>query len=198
MSILTFGLSSYSQNPIVLSVTQADPLVAHAGADKAINKGESIVIGGSPSASLGYGSYGYSWSPSAGLDNPTLANPTATPGANTTYLLTVRDANNCSATDEVAVLVDASGMDVNPAELTFRCYPNPVEEVLLVELTGIASSVTIRLMDPIGKEMIYQITRMGGTEAVERIPMQKFPAGIYYLQLITEKAAYYQPIIKTR
>lgn len=51
--------------------------------------------------------YTYSWSPSIGLDNSTIANPVANPAITTTYTLTVTDmSTGCSVTDSVTVSVD--------------------------------------------------------------------------------------------
>jgi gliding motility-associated-like protein len=43
------------------------------------------------------------WSPAASLNNPAIANPTATPGQNTKYLVKVTDAHSCIYTDSVNV-----------------------------------------------------------------------------------------------
>lgn len=50
----------------------------------------------------------YSWSPSAGLSNPNIANPVATPTASTIYTVTVTNAAGCSATASVTVNVRAA------------------------------------------------------------------------------------------
>jgi gliding motility-associated-like protein len=67
--------------------------------DQTICLGESLQIGGAPQAGLTY-----SWSPIDGLDDPTSANPTATPDQTTTYTLTVT-GGNCSASDQVTITV---------------------------------------------------------------------------------------------
>jgi hypothetical protein len=59
--LVMFCLGAYSQAPIILTVNQPAPLVANAGTNVQINKGESVVIGGIPSAAQGYGNYVYSW-----------------------------------------------------------------------------------------------------------------------------------------
>lgn len=46
----------------------------------------------------------YSWSPSAGLSDPNIANPVASPTQTTTYILTAANGN-CTATDSVIVTV---------------------------------------------------------------------------------------------
>ena len=119
------GLSGYSQNPVILTVVQPPPLQADAGIDVQINSGESVAIGGNPSALEGHGAYIYLWSPADGLDDPTIANPLASPEVTTTYLVTVTDSLNCSSVDEVTVTVGASAIETNSVGFRINCYPNP-------------------------------------------------------------------------
>jgi gliding motility-associated-like protein len=60
-----------------------------AGIDKAICIGESISIGGEPTAEGSILPYAYQWSPVNTLDLPTTANPVASPIETTTYSLVV-------------------------------------------------------------------------------------------------------------
>lgn len=48
----------------------------------------------------------YSWSPSTALNSNSIAQPTANPGATTTYTVTVTGSNGCTATDVVIVNVN--------------------------------------------------------------------------------------------
>ncbi len=52
----------------------------------------------------GTGTYTYEWMPETGLDDPTAANPVATPGATTTYYVVVSDGD-ATVTDFVEVVV---------------------------------------------------------------------------------------------
>lgn len=81
---------------------------ATAGSDKAICAGDSVTIGGSPSASGGQSPYAFNWSNAGGLDNSIIANPNASPAANTNYILEIVDANGCSAKDTVSVTVNSN------------------------------------------------------------------------------------------
>ncbi|MCE3294919.1 MAG: type sorting protein [Crocinitomicaceae bacterium] len=81
------------------------------------------------SASGGTGSYSYSWSPAAGLSNPSSANPVFTPsmasGCNVyNFTLTVTDANGCTATAAVSVnVVNVLSPSSNPkAKKVMICH----------------------------------------------------------------------------
>jgi len=90
-----------------IDITILPELFADAGPDTDICFGIGTTIGGTPSASGGSGSgYTYLWSPETSLNDPTLANPLATPDVTTTYTLTVMDDNNCIATSQVTVNVN--------------------------------------------------------------------------------------------
>ncbi|UCD27308.1 MAG: hypothetical protein JSV03_09250, partial [Planctomycetota bacterium] len=80
-------------------------LAANAGADKTIVSGNSTTLDGS--ASGGTGTYTYSWTPTTGLSDATIAAPTASPTETTTYTLTISDGVN-TATDTVIVTVTAA------------------------------------------------------------------------------------------
>jgi hypothetical protein len=82
-----------------------DAPTAAAGADAVIISGESVVIGGTPTASDGTPPYSYSWSPITGLNDTSIASPTASPIVNTTYNVTVTDSNGCTDSDDVTVTV---------------------------------------------------------------------------------------------
>ncbi|MEQ1733264.1 MAG: gliding motility-associated C-terminal domain-containing protein [Bacteroidia bacterium] len=94
---------------------------ANAGTDK-------ILACGAPSATLnGSGSGTYGWSPTTGLSNATIANPTASPSTTTTYILTVTGSNGCTATDAVDVTIGAGAFSTNAGSNdTINCTKNSV------------------------------------------------------------------------
>ncbi|MEM6318896.1 MAG: gliding motility-associated C-terminal domain-containing protein [Bacteroidota bacterium] len=76
--------------------------VANAGSDQTVCAGSNVQLNAS-------GGVSYSWSPTFGLSNPNIANPTLVPIATTTYTITVTTANGCTDTDQVTVFVNNSG-----------------------------------------------------------------------------------------
>jgi hypothetical protein len=83
----------------------ATSIVADAGLDQTISSGGSTPIGGSPTASGGKPPYNYSWNPTVGLNDSTLANPTASPTTTTTYTVTVTDNKSCTGSDTMTLSI---------------------------------------------------------------------------------------------
>lgn len=71
------------------------------------------------------GATGYSWNPAAGLNNPNIANPIATPTVTTKYYVTGLGANGCSNTDSVTVTLKPLPV-VNTRPDTAICVGNAV------------------------------------------------------------------------
>lgn len=93
-------------NTLVDSITiESSPQAfALAGADdSAICSGNTLVLGGSPTASGGLEPYTYEWIPSNGLSNDAVPNPIVTPIGDTTYQVTITDQNGCQGIDSVFV-----------------------------------------------------------------------------------------------
>ena len=124
------GLASL--NFTTLSEGQALP-VADAGSDATVCAGESVQLGGNPAATDGTQPYTYAWSPTEGLDDASLANPTATPTATTTYTLVVTDANGNTDESQVTITVNALPT-VTFAAVDPQCINNAV-----VDLSGLVS-----------------------------------------------------------
>lgn len=82
-------------------------LMAEAGLGGSIcsNGTDSVVLGGTPTATGGDPIYTYSWFPGTGLNLNNVANPSARPDTTTRYVLTITDENGCSAQDSVLVIV---------------------------------------------------------------------------------------------
>ncbi len=65
-------------------------LSVNAGSDQTISCGNTAQLNASVNYT-GTGNVTYSWSPAQGLSNTTIANPVASPGVNTTYIVDVSD-----------------------------------------------------------------------------------------------------------
>lgn len=88
---------------------------ANAGPDVNSCAGKPVRLGVAPPAGLA--GVVYSWTPTAGLDDPTIAQPLATPASNTTYTLSmtvpVSGGGTCNTTDDVNVTLVAGPTNAN-------------------------------------------------------------------------------------
>ena len=88
------------------SINVSNAVQADAGADKLICAGGITRIGTAPQANV---QVSYSWTPSTGLNDPTVAQPTASPLRSTTYTVTVTNpVTGCVRSDDVTVNVDVT------------------------------------------------------------------------------------------
>ncbi len=105
----TYDLTLVVYNPVnpndplctdttVQTITVQDTVIADAGPDVAACSGLPVQIG-----ATAIPGWTYQWSPTAGLDDPTLPQPTATVTSETIYVLTATDAEGCSGVDSVTV-----------------------------------------------------------------------------------------------
>ena len=95
------GCGSSNSNSVAVFINP-NPVVS-AGSPAAICIGNNTTLSAS-------GANTYSWSPSTGLTNPNISNPTASPSATTTYTVTGTDANGCTDTDQVTITVNAASV----------------------------------------------------------------------------------------
>ena len=108
------GCSATSSATVTVHSTPS----ANAGSDQNITScaGDSVTIGGSPSATGGTASYTYRWSPKIGFNDSTITNPIVKNLNSTqTYTLVVTDANGCTSADNVVVKVVPSTLQANIA-----------------------------------------------------------------------------------
>jgi gliding motility-associated-like protein len=90
-------------NPVNYNVTVNALPLANAGSNATICNGSTTNL-------LATGGVSYQWTPSTGLDNPSIANPIANPTSTTTYIVLVTDVNGCKNSDSVDVLVNSLPM----------------------------------------------------------------------------------------
>ena len=95
-------------------------LTANAGVDKTVKCGETVQLDGVTTNYNGTGVVRYKWSPSAGLNSDTIANPVVTGGGISTYKVTVTAPSGCTASDNVIVTVSPVTLSVG-ADKTALC-----------------------------------------------------------------------------
>ncbi len=94
------------------------------------------------SATGGTGTYTFAWSPTTGLNNPNISNPTAAPASTTTYTVTVNDGFN-TATKTVTVTVIPTPTAFNVGGGGEMCFSG---SGLPITLSSSQTNVTYYLM----------------------------------------------------
>ncbi len=97
--ILTVENDNGSASDTTYAIIYPNP-TANAGTDKTICPNSSAQLGDKPEAGNTY-----AWLPTTDLDNPSIANPNASPKTTTQYILTVTSEHGCIAYDTVLVTV---------------------------------------------------------------------------------------------
>ena len=107
---------------VSVTVTVNPPLTAVTAGTASICPGASTPISAVGANGTG-GPYVYSWSPAAGLSNPNIANPSASPAATTTYTVTVTDGCSPAVTSTVTVTILPLPVVAFVADQTSGCSP---------------------------------------------------------------------------
>lgn len=156
---------------------------ADAGSDQSIEKGESVQIGGDPTAIGGSGDYSYSWSPENGLDDTGASNPHASPSDTTDYILVVEDENGCIDRDTVTVYVETITSIGEISSRAVKIYPNPARDKLnIVFAEDLKSDYVIRLSNSQGlTKTVKEIKRQSRKK--QTIDLSTFASGVYFIQL---------------
>lgn len=154
-----------------------------AGNDTLIQVGDSVQIGipGRPDVF-------YSWSPAAGLSNPSIANPIAHPLISTLYILSVTDTNDLSCTtkyyDTVRVWVGTVGVieSTNENDNRVKLYPNPSQNIVYYEtqLNDYESGILL-FYDVIGNQVMVQQLNAGYNKL--NIDISTLSNGLYLYRL---------------
>ena len=101
--------------------------LAYAGEDTSVCLNVSDLIVFNQSVPLqASGGISYIWSPFAGLDNPNISNPIATPTVNSNYIVTVTDINNCTNIDTVEVIVLNPALELIQVTTDSLCFGDTV------------------------------------------------------------------------
>ena len=154
-------------NPLAIEVT-ADPDI--------INEGESSQL--HVIATGGAEDYTYSWEPAESLNDPTIANPVATPALPTEYTVTVTDGDGNSIS--ASIFVDIRDLNVEDNELqTIKVYPNPSNGQIYIK--GVGNQVHYTLVNSLGQAIAH------GETNHDMMLSQSLAQGIYMLYLSNER-----------
>ncbi len=96
-----FGCQSATSDTVVIRVS--NPVRVFAGRDTMVAINQPLQLHAADLGSAGFTSY--TWSPSFGLNNPSLQDPVAVLDRETRYVVTARTADGCEARDDISIKV---------------------------------------------------------------------------------------------
>jgi gliding motility-associated-like protein len=128
-------------------INQPPPIVVDAGPDQTVAYGESVVLEATTTTP---GVTAIAWSPATYLSCINCMQPTATPTFNTTYVITITDADGCQASDSVNVWVD---IDFNVPN-AFTPNDDGLNDIFNIS-TDLLISYDIQIFDRWGQEVFH-------------------------------------------
>ncbi|MEJ7769004.1 MAG: PKD domain-containing protein, partial [Chitinophagaceae bacterium] len=150
--------------PQTLSAQLIDTLkvVAKAGADTLSCNNNPVPIGAIPKPGLVY-----NWSPSAGLSNPGISNPYASPDTTTTYMVTTNhDGGGCITTDTVVVKSSIINSTISLSGKANYCSGSGDSAVLRVQQTDSIQWFKDNLAIAGARQADYRVTVSGTYHAL--------------------------------
>lgn len=166
---ITITDANSCQNLSTATITEPQPITVYVsviGTTCGQSNGVATVA-----ASGGVGSFIYSWS------NNTTAQSTSNLAAGV-YQVTVKDANNCTAT-KAAIINCTTGVSEINSDSNFSIYPYPASGAITIK-TVTSKPYTIQLINLFG-QTIYSSEQF--INRIEIIDVSTFSKGIYIIQL---------------
>ena len=157
----------------------------------------SAAFGNDGSIDLMYGGgtppYTFDWSNDGTGDNDDPDDPTGLAG-NTTYTVTITDANGCTFTLDVFVgsVVSITEME-NP--MGVNVYPNPNSGQFYVSFDHFEGDVRIDVVDIAGR-LVYQSYQLVNSESKVGVDITNTAAGAYSINVISGEATFSTRMIK--
>ncbi|MBU0487607.1 MAG: T9SS type A sorting domain-containing protein [Bacteroidetes bacterium] len=152
-------------------------LLLSANCNSSVSPGVGVVAGDSAQISASGGT-SYLWYPAAGLSNPEIANPMASPDVTTTYKVMII-SDSCLTIDSVEVVVFPTSDNASNNLLeSVQIFPNPFSEKISINNPSeVSQKISLSLYSSDGK-LVYQTET--GLNNIE-ISTSELSSGIYLL-----------------
>ena len=179
IAFVGMALCGHAQTVALFTVDQPAQFLVDAGMQQTYS-GVAVTLGGQPTATGGGATYTYSWVPTTGLEDPTMANPILSAlSATTVFTVSVRDvASGCVKSSAVEVIADGT---IGVFELNDRVgpvYPNPTANELTVEAQEGITAITLRSLT--GQEVMRRAYPASSTA---KLYLNEVPDGLYLLTI---------------
>jgi hypothetical protein len=171
-------------------------LLAYAGSDITLTKGQTFTLGGIPAATGGGGTYTYSWSPANGLNSTSTSAPVLTASVTNSYVLTVTDAMGCKATDEIKVTVGQTSATGNLTAGNISISPNPTTGIVILDMPASGDAYHLTLLSYDGKEVWSGQVQSFNNPVKQEINLGSASSGLYILFIKNGDNTWVRKIVK--
>jgi gliding motility-associated-like protein len=137
-------------------------VTANAGKDTFSCNHNPVLIGANTKPGLVY-----NWTPAAGLNNPSISNPLASPDLTTTYVLTTRhDGGGCVDTDTVIVKAAVIDSSLQLLGKTLYCFGSGDSTILIAEPSDSIQWFRNNIAINGAHQTQYKVTKSGSYHAL--------------------------------
>ncbi len=140
-------------NPLVCRGQDVVTKIIKVGVSKAKASGDTTVCSNVGVPLRAEGGVKYSWTPTAGLSNPNIANPIAKVSATTNFICTITDSA-CTVTRSVAVTVNNNKADFNALRDTTICSGQSAILTAMGNANRFRWTPSITLSDSVGTRVV--------------------------------------------
>ncbi|MBK8683409.1 MAG: PKD domain-containing protein [Bacteroidetes bacterium] len=168
-----------SERVVVSAIVNPSPEVITSG-DVTIISGESTTLSAS-------GGIIFSWVPTTGLSDPTIANPIANPTETTEYTVTVTNDFDCSSEASLTVEVKENTAIENILGISeILIYPNPNNGIFTLQINQVFNAFQLQIKNSVGQLVYSQKINTANTE----INLLALTKGIYLLEIKTTDSVF--------
>lgn len=189
--VFCFVVAGGQEININVSLSQPRLLEVDAGPDIRNHTGEAVILGEEVVVTGGTPDFFYRWEDPSGH---VLDGEVVTVEEYGNYMLTVTDANSCSAADEIAVINAVSAVSRFSQEKVI--YPNPAGDEVVVPLGGLSGEITLEIVSTTGA-VVYRerFLHRGGTGPVI-METTMLPRGMYLVRITGRNKVITRSLIK--
>lgn len=120
------------------------------------------------------GGTSYRWEPAESLDNPTIANPVASPAETTTYTVTVVGEHGCSTEAEITIRVEGGSFNVQAPKLFVPANDQTWTVPNIEDYPDVSLTILNKFGRPVFEAFPYE-NNWSGTDKGNQLP-----EGVYY------------------
>lgn len=136
----------------------------------------SIPAGGTPP-------YSYVWIPSTGLSSNISSNPYAYPPSSTCYTVTVTDANGCTSSCQICLVVSPTAVNEYENSISLTLSPNPFSAETVLQTDNPFHNVTLTVYNCFG-QTVKQLKNISGQTVT--FSRDNLASGLYFVRLAEE------------